>query len=459
MEGYLSDNILTSESEPNSIVMRSIASEICAEGPARTGKTIRCLRKVFALHAKYPGFRSCIVRTNSVDLTDTIRYDIANTVLKYPLDDPRSQIRQQGGMTQFHHLYLNGGECRLGGMNRPTSILGGEYDLVYLSELSQFTEHQYQLLKTRCSGSSAKWKLEDGSIRFQMLADTNPDSQNTHWMYDREDLGLMRFIKFGFKDNPKFFRESRWSRTGKTVVEELDRSLTGIYHDRYFKGLRVGPEGMVFRLEKDHFIDTLPDLSDYLIYNAMDFGISSPNTCLWIAENNSTGHIIVCWEYRKTGETIIDMGTEVNRYNEIDLGYKIVGTIIDNDENRQKLLRAECGIFAEMARKGPGSVMDGVILIQQALKEKKLQFYTGLRLNRDSELARKKKPLDVITELKLHHFKPEDKMTGSANDENPVKGEDHGIDALKYWFLWRHGAPQLNFYGQTIRREIPKAKL
>ena len=439
MKGYLSDTYHKSDSEAHKEIIRSVDPEICAEGPARTGKTITNLDKLFGLHAKHYGMRSCIVRTNSVDLTDTIRYDITHTMLKHQLDDPRSQIKQQGGITKFDHLYLNGGECRVGGMNRPGAILGGQYDLVLLSELSQFTEHQYQLLKTRCSGSSAKWRDEDGTVRFQMLADTNPDEEGIHWMYKREQAGLIRFVTFGFRDNPHFYRENRWSRVGKTTVEEMDRSLTGHYHDIYFKGLRVGPAGRVFRLQEKDYIEKLPDLSDYLIYNAMDFGISSPNVCLWIAENNDTGHIIVMAEYRKTDETIIDMGAAVNRHNESVLGHDIVNTVIDNDEHRQKLLHDECGIFAEMARKGPGSVMDGVILIQQALKENKLQFYTGLRINADPELARKKKPLDVITEMKLYHFKEEDKMTGTTNDENPVKGDDHGIDALRYWFLWRHG--------------------
>ena len=456
MRGYLSDKLIPSDSEAHKYIMRSTAPEICAEGPARTSKTITNLEKWAGLHARNYGFRSCIVRTNSVDLTDTVRYDLTNTIFRYQLDDPRSQIRQQGGLTQFHHLHLNGGECRVGGMNRPGAILGGEYDLVLLCELSQFTEHQYQLLKTRCSGSAANWKLADGTVLFQMISDTNPDEDGIHWMYKREREGLIEFVKFDFEDNPFFYRHRRWSRVGKTVVNELDRGLTGIYHDRYFKGLRVGQTGRVFSLEPRHFIDELPDLSEYLIYNAMDFGISSPNVNLWIAENNGTRDIIVAWEYRQTDETIIDLGNRTNELNE-ELEHILTGTVIDNDENRQKLLRDHCGIFSEMARKGAGSVMDGIILIQQALKEGRLRFHTGGRLNRDPELARKGQPMSVIDEMKLYHFKPEGKRTGTANDDNPVKGQDHGIDALRYWFLWRQAFNNIPFFGEILKRERPSA--
>ena len=450
MRGYLSDKLLPSDSEAHKYIMRSTAPEICAEGPARTSKTITNLEKWAGLHAKYKGLRSCIVRTNSVDLTDTVRFDLTNTIFRYQLDDPRSQIRQQGGLTQFHHLYLNEGECRVGGMNRPGAILGGEYDLVLLCELSQFTFQQYMLLKTRCAGSAANWVLEDGTVISQMLSDTNPDEDDVHWMYEREAEGLLEFVKFDFEDNPFFFRENRWSRVGKTVVNELDRGLTGIYHDRYFKGLRVGQAGRVFQLQPHHFIDELPDLSEYLIYNAMDFGIASPNTGLWIAENSSANDVIVAWEYRKTDETIIDMGNQVNAYNE-DFGYNVAGTVIDNDEHRQKLLQDHCDIYAHMARKGAGSVMDGIILIQQALKEGRLRFYTGGRLNRDPELARKGEPLSVIDEMKLYHFKPEEKRTGANNDENPVKKNDHGIDALRYWFLWKQAYNHVPFFGEVLK--------
>ena len=93
---YLHNQILDSETAPHIVMMTDTSREICAEGPARTSKTLRNLRKLLALHFQYKGFMSCIVRTNSVDLDDTIRYDLRNTLLKYQLDDPRSPISSRG---------------------------------------------------------------------------------------------------------------------------------------------------------------------------------------------------------------------------------------------------------------------------------------------------------------------------------------------------------------------------
>ena len=413
-------------------MMMDRSREICAEGPARTSKTLRNLRKLLSLHFRHEGFMSCIVRTNSVDLDDTIRFDLRNTLLKYQLDDPRSPISQAGGPTRFHTLRINGGEMRLGGMNRPGRILGTEYDAIMLSELSQFTEDQYQMLKTRCSGSAGNWRDADGNVQFQIMCDTNPTVPDS-WMYQREDEGLLKFVKFGFSDNPAFFRNGRWSKVGKTTVEELNRGLTGIYHDRYFKGLRRAPEGMVFELSESDIIEELPDMSGFIHYNAMDFGMSAPSVCLWVAENPHTEEVVVYREWRHTQRTSIDMGNEVRTIREVNKE-RILHTVIDNDEEKKRLLLTHCRIHAELTEKGPGSVFHRTLLVQNALKEKKLKFYRHLRCNSDSELIRNKKPLDVIQEIRLAHY-----PANSKADENPVKGFDHGIDALGYWFLWREG--------------------
>ena len=84
----------------------------------------------------------------------------------------------------------------MGGMNRPGSILGTEYDAIMLSELSQFSEDQYQMLKTRCSGSAGNWRLPNGDVMSQVVCDTNPDVPD-HFMYQRETEGLIKFVKFG----------------------------------------------------------------------------------------------------------------------------------------------------------------------------------------------------------------------------------------------------------------------
>ena len=422
--------------------MTSTEKEILLIGSTRTSKTTLALRKQIGLHFQNYGFQSACVRAFAADLHDSIREDI-NFLLKYPLGDPRCPIKAEGG-SQFHTLHINGGRMILGGMNRPGRILGTAKNFVLYSQADQSTQEEIQTIKTRL-GAMPNWRDANGDVRSELVYDANPTRKNHHLMRKME-AGEIRKLQFTFMDNPLFFRKSRWSRVGKSYVEDLDRELEGVYHDWYFKGIAADPEGAVFDLGAEHVIDELPnDLDDYLWYNAMDFGMTEPNVCLWIGEHARTGDVIVAKEYRHSGEDIIEFGNTVRDVRR-NSDWRILRTVIDNDENRQSLLLKHCGITSEMARKGAGSIQDGINLIQQALKRTTegrnggLRLYKGLRegFKPDAKLVRNHKPLHTITEMENLQYRAEHEKTGSPQDDLPVGRDKHGIDALRYWFLWRH---------------------
>lgn len=448
MRNYLSRQILTSSTLVYQQVMRSTFPELCLEGKARTGKSIIGIRKLLALHAMHKGLRSCIARTKAVDLNDTIRYDLRNTVLQFAFDDPRSQIKQQGGPTRFDHLYLNGGEMRLGGLDRPTALLGGQYDIAFLNELSQFNEEQFQLMKTRCSGSSGKWRDADGKIYYQILADTNPDIHE-HFMYEREKHGLMQFLTFDFTDNPAFYRDGRWSRLGKTTVDGLDKGLTGFWHDRYFKGLRGSPEGIVYQLTSENILQSFPDLEGCSLYRACDWGQTHPSICLWIARNEETSDVFCYREWRKTHSDIIEMGDQIRAFSENE---DIEATIIDHDENRQILLRDQCNIHSEFAYKGAGSVLERVFLIQSALRNAQegkpggLYIYKDLVCNNDPNPNPKLKK-SIIDEMQTLKFQ--------SGKDAPMKIGDDACDALGYFFLYHARLQENPGFSSIIKRQKP----
>ena len=440
----MNPEIIPNDTENFYKAMESRASELLLVGPARSCKTLTAIRKVFALHFAYPGLQSAILRSNSVDLKDTIRQDI-RFLCRYEFDDPRSPIKSEGGIA-FDTLHLNGGTCVLGGMNRPGRILGTQKDIILYSQMEQSTNEQLNVLKTRVAGSAAHWRDKKGRVYAQLLGDANPDRKDHH-LLKRKAAGKIKFINFEFKDNPIFFRKGKWTSVGKKYVATLDATLEGIYHDRYFKGIWNNAEGAVFEMPGSAITDTFPDLGYCTVYNVMDFGMRDPNVCLWIAENLLNNEITVYREYRKTRENVIAFGQNVK---EIRLRNRdrVITTIIDNDENRADLLRRYCHLPVEMARKGPGSVLDGIQMIQQELDKGKLKFYTGLRENRDSELARNNQPLSVIDEMYQYQY-----QTGA---DKPIDKNNHGIDALRYYFLWKSARSQpIGFKGdRLIRQEL-----
>lgn len=422
-------------------VLQNHTPELVAEGPTRTSKTLTNLQKGISLCFTVPKFRLGILRANATDLDASIRYDLNRTLFRYALDDPRSPIRLEGG-AKFHTLHFpnTGAECRLGGLNNPRTILGTQYDMIIVSQLEQITEEQFQILKTRCSGSAANWMRKDGMPISQVLCDMNPTVPE-EWMYQREKKGVMKFVKVGFKANPYFFRQNCWSKIGYTTVKELDRSLTGIYHQRYFQGLRVAAQGAVYELTDAHFLDEFPDLRDYMVYNACDWGMNSPSVCIWIAHNHTLNDTIVYLDYRRTGSraNIIDFGHSVNRIREQE-GREVMAMVTDNDLNRQILLRDHCGIESFPSRKGAGSVMDRVHLIQNALantvlgRPGGLRFFRGLRHSYDPNPEAKDQT--IIDELRGMRYDLNKK-------EDVVREDDHGENALGYFYLWKESGMRI----------------
>lgn len=456
---WLNPKLLPFVSENSDRLLSSRSPELCASGPTRTSKTLQCLIKIFMLHFKYYGFRSCAVRAAEVDLTDTVRRNIREDIFRYPLGHPRCPVKViKGGETDFTHLAIYGGEQRLGGMNRPGHVLGTSYDLAFYSQAEQSTREQHQMLLTRCAGDAGNWWPDNEPAPIsQFLMDCNPDEPE-HYLKLRAEAGDLEMIDFEFTDNPLFYPDGKTqSPIGERVIGRLDEGLEGIYHDRFFKGMWAATRGRVFEIKECHVVDEFPDdfPEKWWHTNAKDFGMAAPSVCLWVSEHYDTEDVFVWKEYRKTHTDIIEFGNAVRIFRGND---RILNTVIDNDEEKQKLLRQYCGIPTELARKGPGSIADGLNLIQHALTNREegrpggLFFYSGLRINRDPELVRKKKPLDVIQEMRLLHYPTEGKSGVRAKDV-PVKENDHGVDALRYRFLWRAAMRRsLGFFGGRVRR-------
>ncbi len=414
-------------SENAKAVINYTGHELVVSGPTRVSKTLRILEYIVYLHFTYPGFKSLVVRSDAVDLTSTIRASLKE-LLRYDLDDPLSPIKVRGGFDDFHTLKINGGEMVLGGMNRPGRVMGTKYDLVFYSQIEHSDEEQYQKLKTRVSGDAGNW-IEDGKRRYLFIGDANPD-RSDHYLLERKRQGKLDWIDFGFEDNPLYFRNG--NRTPEwSIVDELDQGLVGIWHDRYFKGLWRSPEGAVFTIEPENIVYEIPDLSECIIDRACDWGQTHPSICLWIAEHKQTGDITVYREWRKTHSDIDEMGEQMVGYTADE---KIDATIIDHDENRQKLLKKHHNINAKFAYKSAGSIMDGIFLMQAALrravegKPGGLYFYDNLLCNKDPNP-------DIVPNLNL--IKEMEGLEFDKNKDKPVDERDDAVDALRYRFLYR----------------------
>ena len=421
---------------------------LVAVGPTRCAKTHLMLENLIALHFANPGLRSFVARSDAVDLKDTIRNDIRE-VSEYSLDDPMSPISAigRGGSRNFTSLEINGGEMVLGGLNRDSRLLGTSYDVIFTSQLEQVDERTFNKMLTRCAGDAGNLKDEDGNNIGLFFGDANPAPDSDHWILKYADNNKLEILNFTFEDNPLYYdRHGNQTKTGETVINQLDEGLEGIDHDLYFKAIWADLAGKLFEFDDSvHLIDEPKDLNNYLWYRGIDFGITSPNVCIWFGLNRKDKSIYVHREFRKTKIDTITFGEEINHYN----NERVLQTVIDNNETEQMHLR-RTGIASEMTKKSPTSVMERVHSLQDLLNKSRkgqdggIYFNKSIRCNADPNLIRDKKSLSVVEEVK--------KL--SADDNNKIIGSDHGFDALTYGLLWLQTAKGTVGFGSSgVRRQ------
>ena len=444
--GWRNREMLPFTSERCIKVKTHIGKPLVAVGPTRCAKTHLMIENLISLHFANPGLRSFVARSDAVDLKDTIRNDIRE-ISEYSLDDPLSPISAigRGGSRNFTSLDINGGEMVLGGLNRDSRLLGTSYDVIFTSQLEQVDERSFNKMLTRCAGDAGNLKDDEGNNIGLFFADANPAPDSDHWILKYADNNKIEILNFTFEDNPLYYdRHGNQTKTGETVINQLDEGLEGIDHDLYFKAIWADLAGKLFEFDDSiHLIDEPKNLNDYLWYRGIDFGITSPNVCIWFGVHRSDKHIYVHREFRKTKIDTITFGEEINHHT----NERVLSTIIDNNETEQLHLR-RTGINSEMTKKSPTSVMERVHLLQNLINKSRegqeggIYFNKSIRCNADPNLIRDKKALSVVEEIK--------KL--SADDNDKIIGSDHGFDALTYGLLWLQEAKAAVGFGSGSAR-------
>ena len=183
--------------------------EVLIEGPAGTGKSRAALEKLHAAAGKHPGMRGAILRKTRKSLTQSAMVTFEQKVIA-PADGVRWRSTAQ------EYQYPNGSVLVVGGLDDPQKIMSSEYDLIYVQEATEATEHDWEMLATR---------LRNGVMPYQQLiADCNPGAP-THWLNQRCNKGLTARLLSRHEDNPSISED---------YLDRL-RALSGVRRARLFR--------------------------------------------------------------------------------------------------------------------------------------------------------------------------------------------------------------------------------
>lgn len=260
---------------------KSDYSAIICDGAVRSGKTI-CMTTSFILWAmkKFNGAtfgicgktvrsaeRNIIIPIQSIaDLTCYFRisYSRSANMLTVEGNGVRNNFFVFGGKDESSYMLIQG-----------ITLSGVLFDEVALMPRS-FVE---QAITRTLSVQGAK-----------LWFNCNPDKPN-HWFYTdwikKADERKALHLHFLMSDNPTLSAEQ---------LENADRQFSGVFHDRYIKGLWVTAEGVIYKQFADnnslYVADNIPD--DILFCTiGFDFG------------GNGSAHAGICTGYSKRFKKII----------------------------------------------------------------------------------------------------------------------------------------------------------
>lgn len=392
--------------------------EILLCGAAGTGKTLAILCFINELAWRYAGLRVLIVRKVRVDLTRTTLVTYERDVMGY--GNPLVATVQRESRKVYR--YPNKSEIVIGGMDRPGSILSGEYDIIYPAEAVQFTLNDWETLIMR---------LRSGVYPYPaIIGDTNPDRKE-HWLKQRSDKGVTKLLNTYHKDNPAYWDivAQQWTPAGvRYVLGKLSR-LTGVRKERYLLNKWVNAEGMIYEdwNEDIHLInaDDLPDFKFRI--RSIDFGFNNPFVCQWWGVDYD-GRAYLYREIYQTRLLVEDAAVLIKNLTGDE---HIQADIADHDAEDRETLRRR-GINTIPADK---AVSEGLQEVMGRIRveddgKPRLFIVRGARVTEDIEL--KSAGMPTSTQEEIGGYIWNDKK----NKDEPVKADDHGMDTMRYAMMY-----------------------
>ncbi len=277
---------------------------------------------------------------------------------------------------------------------------------VLLDEVALMPESFVNQALARCSVDGAK-------IWFSC----NPGSPQ-HWFYKnwimrRAERNAL-YLQFAMTDNPSLSQKT---------LERYKNMYSGVFYDRYIRGLWVVAEGLVYPMF-NNVVPTVPRKYD-TYYIGMDYGILNPTAMLLVGHCDGVWYVVK--EFYHSGRETNQQKTDAEYY--VDLKQ-----LAGNLTIKRLIVDPSAASFITLVEKehqfkiwdADNTVIEGIQHVTQCIADKKLMV---------NDCCKR-----TIQEFGLYRWDetaPEDKV---------IKENDHAMDALRYVIqtagIWRKPTTQ-----------------
>lgn len=430
-------------------------------GSAGCGKTTALCWKMHLLCLKYPGVKFLFTRKSYRSLiksgVETYERVVRESgmeigkkshhIKKLGETEPREFVYPHAKYTieeedGTRRTYEGRSRIVLASLDRVYDEMGAEYDYVYVNQPEQIEESDWEYLATRANGRRGVAPYP------QLFGDPNPEHER-HWIKrygfelnaagEREGQSdRWRLIKSTYRDNPVIWDMERqeFTRSGEEQIGRLQKSLSPVMAKRLIEGEWASFEGLVFGDSWDRTRHTITyerfmreyDITYWKRYWAVDFGFNDPMVVSMWARHPER-ELWIRYRYLYMSDRTINENAETLRAHLLGEPRPEL-VIADRNPQEIAVLQQALGMNIVTAKKGAGSIKAGINVLTDLIKNDSLLFVLDTVIEEDRRLRSLKKPIGFEEEVENYRWNTNKKTT----NEEPVGGDDHEIDAVRYLF-------------------------
>lgn len=309
-------------------------------------------------------------------------------IIRWRRGDKVMEVRR-GAVTNYFEVFGGKDESSY------TLIQGRTLAGVLLDEVVLMPRSFVEQALTRCSVDGAK-----------LWFSCNPGSPQ-HWFYlewiKRHKERNALYLHFEMTDNPGL---------SEKTLERYQNMFTGVFYDRYIRGLWVLAEGLVYDFGEENIVDDVPESGEY--YISCDYGTLNPFSAgLWCWDGKTATRIR---EYYYSGREEHRNKTDEEYYTELE---KLVGEL----PVISVIVDPSAASFIEVIKR------HGKFKVRKAVNDVLPGIATTARYLRSGALKIHRSCKDAIREFGLYRW--DEKST----EDRPIKENDHAMDDTRYFAM------------------------
>lgn len=235
----------------------------------------------------------------------------------------------------------------------------------------------------------------------------NPESPQ-HWFYlewiKKHDKRNALYLHFTMRDNPGLTEK---------VIEQYESMFSGVFYDRFIRGLWIPAEGLVYPMfDERNITDEVPKSGEY--YVSCDYGTLNPFSAgLWCWNGKVATRVR---EYYYSGRDERNNKTDEEYYIELE---KLAGDL----PVKSVIVDPSAASFIEVIRRHKR------FRVQKAINDVIPGIATTARYIQDGTIKVHRNCKDAIREFGLYRW--DDKST----EDKPIKENDHAMDDIRYFTM------------------------